>query len=140
MGQARRHIANLLFGPLSVAIITMGIYLLGIQTGEARAQTTITIAVVGTTQLTLGAGGDIIVVAGRTTSTDQIGNCFAAGTYPVQNGVAIDPGDQRATRIIGAIVGQATAIQNGTKLGNLMDDGNCTIGIELYKKLRGTVQ
>lgn len=135
-----KGLTRFLFGPLAVAIVTLGVYLLGIQTGEVRAQTTITFAVVGTTQLTLGAAGDVIVIAGRATSTDQIGNCFAAGTYPVQNGVAIDPGDQRATRIIGAIVGQATAIQNGTKLGNLTDDGNCTIGTESYKKVRGTVQ
>lgn len=136
-----RRVTRFLFGPLAVAIITIGIYLLGIQTGEVSAQTTkIAFVVRAEDAPSTGTSGDVVVLTGRVTTTDQVGNCAPAGSYQIQNGVAVDPGDQRATRILGLITVAGTPQSNGTKLGNLTNSGDCAIDGKPYQKLTGTVQ
>lgn len=58
----------------------------------------------------------------------------------MQNGVAIDPGDSRATRIVGLITGQTNAVANGTKVGDLAFITDCAIDGEFFKKYRAIFQ
>ncbi len=109
---------------------------------DVRAQAaTVEFVVPEGTAVTGGDAGDILVFIGKAASTDQIGTCAPAGTYPVQTAVIMDPGaGQRAARIAGIIVTEASEIPNGTKLGVLSNTGACAIDGVNYAKFRGTVQ
>lgn len=93
------------------------------------------------TAITTGTGDDkdVLVFTGRPSGSTAVGTC-GAGDHPVQNGVFVDPGGNRATRIIGVIpVSQSTAVAAGTRVRNLQSLGTCGTSGE-YDKYRGEVQ
>lgn len=106
-----------------------------------HAETTIDFVVPDGTSIATGAAGDIIVFVGRSTTTSSVDSCGAAGDYPVQTGIAVDPGGNRAARITGIInTTSTTAVANGTRLANIALINQCAISGANYTKYRGEVQ
>jgi hypothetical protein len=113
----------------------------------ASAQTSIDFALPTDTIVTSpnppGDPGDVLVITGRPSGTTPAEGCVGtAGTYPIQSGVVVDPGGGgRATRFSSLIViSQTTALDPGTKLGNITGLGACTTGGIPYNKYRATTQ
>lgn len=106
---------------------------------NVHAETTIDFIVPAGTPITSGAGNDTVIFTGRSSGTISVGTC-AEGSRPVQNGVLVDPGGGRATRLTGILpVSQADPVNSGTRLTNLLSLGICGPSGE-YDKYRGEVQ
>jgi len=95
--------------------------------------------------------GDALVITGRSKFvTSAIGCTTSPGPdYPIQDGVVVDPGGQRATRVAtliviatstgGALI-ETTPLKPGTKIKDVNGLGPCEMGGQSYSRYRGTIE
>jgi hypothetical protein len=90
-----------------------------------------------------GDSGDVVVVTGRSLGFRTAGTCGATpdDAYPLQMGVALDPGDQgRGPRMTEIQPLLAEPLKPGTRLKNLALVSDCQIGGSPYQKFTGEME
>jgi hypothetical protein len=90
-----------------------------------------------------GDAGDVVVITGRSLGYRTAGTCGAtpSDAYPLQMGVALDPGDHgrgpRTTEIQPLL---SEPLKPGTRLKNLALVADCQIGDAAYQKFTGELE
>ena len=121
--------------------------MLGVASGQ-QAGDTVVFAVPAATDVTTGPEGDKVVFVGRAGFAADARNCAPDnGLRPLQQVVLVDGGSgNRATRSEGVVVISMNGapvgegLKNGTRMGNLTFDGNCSVGGVPYNRYSGTVE
>jgi len=100
--------------------------------------------------LITGPTGDIAIFIGKSAGNADARGCVPATDTtlrPSQTAVFVDAGaGQRASKLSGVITlsvngtARADDVPNGTRVGNLVAAGPCTIGSDTYDKFTGTVE
>ena len=87
-------------------------------------------------------GSDVVIYIAQPSGSTQAAGCAAdSNFYPIQSIVVTDPGGGKATRIIGTItISQTTPVANGTRLGSIFAEGQCTANGNTYDKFLGVAQ
>ena len=127
-----------------VACIVVGIAAPPVLKAQSEGET-IEFIVPRGTQVTAGAGNDLLLFTGRSQgTTTTLGDCGSQGEGHVYDTTIVSPNSGTAARrvevIVVDIVADGDAIRPGTRLGELEILGVCTAGTTEYDKYRGRVQ
>lgn len=100
------------------------------------------VASAGSIAIASGDAGDVVVITGRSLGQRTVGTCTSSGReFPLQMGVALDPGDQgrgpRTTEIQPLL---DDALKPGTRITNVAFVSDCEIGGRPYHKFSGEVE
>jgi hypothetical protein len=84
--------------------------------------------------------GAMIVFTGRALTTVETTGC-RDGTFPMQQGIVIDPGADRASRVVSVILlSQTEPVAPGTRLGGLTYEGDCELAGTTYSIYNGVLR
>ncbi len=128
---------------LGAAVLAVAIYV-PVSSGDATPAlstgTTVTFLVPPGTPIT--SSGDVVIYIAQPSGSTQAVGCVAdVNFYPIQSNVITDPGGGRATRTSGTItISQTSPVPDGTRVGSLISEGQCTANGTAYDKFSGVVQ